>query len=272
MTFDPRGYWEDRLARHYTHEGVGFLGLAEAYNAWMYRVRRRVFTAEAGRLFADARGQRVLDIGSGTGFYIDRWHEVGVTRVTGSDLTDVAVANLRARHANDEFVRFDVGDEGHPFGDQRFTIVTAMDVLYHLVDDRRYAQALSNVFELLEPAGCFVFTENFVHGDAVRVPHQVSRSLHEIEQAATGAGFEIVRRRPVFYLMNTPIDSTSHVHQAWWRMLKRLASRDEWIGAGVGALLYPFELALVSRLAEGPSTELMVCRRPAARRDHHERV
>ena len=220
----------------------------------MYRVRRRVFTTEAGRLFADASGQRVLDIGSGTGFYIDRWHDVGMARVTGSDLTDVAVANLRGRHPNDRFERFDVGEEGHPFGDERFTIVTAMDVLYHLVDDRRFMRAFSNVFELLEPAGYFVFTENFVHGDAVRVPHQASRSLQEIERAATDAGFEILRRRPVFYLMNTPIDSESRVHQTWWRVLKRLASRDEWIGAGLGAMLYPLELALVSRLTEGPST------------------
>ncbi len=47
-TFDPRRYWEERLARHYTHEGVGYLGLAESYNAWRYRVRRRVFMKEGG--------------------------------------------------------------------------------------------------------------------------------------------------------------------------------------------------------------------------------
>ncbi len=59
--------------------------------------------------------------------------------MTGADLTDVAVANLRRRHSTDTFVRFDVGDEAHPFGDERFTLVTAMDVLYHVVDDRRFA-------------------------------------------------------------------------------------------------------------------------------------
>jgi SAM-dependent methyltransferase len=270
--FDPRGYWEERLARHYTHEGVGFLGLAEAYNRWMYRVRGRVFTTEAGRLVRDASRQRVLDIGSGTGFYIDRWHEVGVGHVTGSDLTDVAVANLRRRHPTDTFARFDVGEEGHPFGSARFSVVTAMDVLYHVVDDRRFAHAFANVFQLLEPGGYFVFSENFVHGEAVRIPHQASRSLGEIERAATDAGFEILRRRPVFYLMNAPIDSNSRLRHAWWRLLKRLARRDDWVGAGVGAGLYPFELALVSRLPEGPSTELMVCRRPAAGRDKPEGI
>jgi hypothetical protein len=33
------------------------------------------------------------------------------------------------------------------------------------------------------------------------------------------------------------------------------------LGALIGAVLYPLEVALVSRLKEGHSTELMVCRR-----------
>src|SRR5262249_53754757 len=184
--FDARTYWEERLSRHYTDEGVGFLGLAEAYNGWMYRVRRRVFSAEMRRLLPDRSAQRVLDVGSGTGFWIDCWHELGVPRVTGSDLTEVAVANLQARHPGDRFVRFDLGGQGDPFGDERFTVVTAIDVLYHVVDDRLYEQALANAFRLLEPGGYFVFTENFLHGDAVRIPHQASRSLSEIESTLTG--------------------------------------------------------------------------------------
>jgi hypothetical protein len=36
------------------------------------------------------------------------------------------------------------------------------------------------------------------------------------------------------------------------------------LGMVVGAALYPLELLLVTRLKEGPSTELMVCRRRSA--------
>ena len=261
-TFDPRGYWEERLGAHYTQGGVGYLGLAEAYNEWMYRVRRQVFLAEVRRLLPQAAGERVLDLGSGTGFYVERWHELGVARITGSDLTDVAVANLAARHIGDRFVRFDIGDEGHPFGDERFTTISVMDVLYHVVDDRRFARAFTNAHALLEPGGHLVLSENFLHGGAVRIPHQASRTLSQIERVARDAGFEILRRRPIFVLMNAPIDSTSRLHHAWWRLVMRLASRDDWVAAGLGALLYPIELALVSRRREGPSTELMICRRP----------
>jgi hypothetical protein len=37
------------------------------------------------------------------------------------------------------------------------------------------------------------------------------------------------------------------------------------LGVVVGAMLYPLELLLVARLQEGPSTELMICRRRSDR-------
>ena len=262
--FDARGYWEQRLASQYTLGGVGYLGLGEGFNAWAYRVRRHVFLREVRALLPDPGAARVLDIGSGTGFYLDRWHELGVGRVTGSDLTDSAVRNLRARHPGDTIVRFDAGDEDLPFGGARFDAVSMMDVLYHVVDDARFRRAFVNVAALLEPGGVFVFSENFLHGEPIRLPHQASRTLGEIESVARDAGFQVVRRRPMFCLMNAPLDSESRLLRRSWASVHRLASRRERLGAAIGAALYPLELALVGSLREGPSTELMICRRPGA--------
>ena len=261
--FDPRGYWEERLSRQYTLGGVGYLGLAESYNAWMYRVRREVFVREVRRLPVSPPALRVLDVGSGTGFYVDCWHEVEAGSVTGSDLTDVAVENLRRAHPGDVFARFDVGGDESPFGDQRFDAVSMMDVLFHIVDDERFRRAFRTVLDLLAPGGYLLFSDNFLHGEAVRIPHQASRSLAEIEAAVADAGFEILRRRPVFHLMNAPVDSNSRLLERWWRVVQRVAAGPR-SGAAIGALLYPVELALAARRSEGPSTEMMICRRPAA--------
>ena len=38
--FDPKNYWEQRLATSTGLEGVGYLGLGQPFNEWMYRVRR----------------------------------------------------------------------------------------------------------------------------------------------------------------------------------------------------------------------------------------
>ena len=251
--FDARGYWEQRLASQYTLGGVGYLGLGEGFNAWAYRVRRHVFLREVRALLPDPGAVRVLDIGSGTGFYLDRWHEIGVQRVLARTSPTTAVGNLRARRPGDTIVRFDAGDEDLPFGGVRFDAVSMMDVLYHVVDDARSRRAFVNIAALLEPGGVFVFSENFLHGEPIRLPHQASRTLGEIEGVARDAGFQVVRRRPIFCLMNAPLDSESRLLRRSWASVYRLASRRERLGAAIGAALYPLELALIGSLREGPS-------------------
>jgi len=260
--FDARAYWERRLADAYSLDGVGWIGLGRSFNSWMYRVRRHVFLRAVRRCVATPGLLRVLDIGSGTGFYVDRWHELGTRSVTGTDLTDTAVERLRLSHPGDRFERFDVGSDEAPFDAGSFDAVSIIDVLYHVVDDERFRAAFRNAFELLAPGGVLVFTENFLHGPTQRVEHQVSRSLEDIEAAVRAAGFEPVERRPVFVLLNTPVDSSNRLLHAWWWLVLRVAGRANVLGAILGAVAYPFELALLRVVREGPSNELMVCRRP----------
>ena len=65
----------------------------------------------------------------------------------------------------------------------------------------------------------------------------------------------------MFFLMNTPIDSRSRVMRLWWRALSGICHRSHRAGAILGALLFPVELMLTAIAGEGPSTELVVCRR-----------
>jgi predicted O-methyltransferase YrrM len=89
-----------------------------------------------------------------------------------------------------------------------------MEVVYHVLDDEAYARGFATLFGLLEPGGVLVFSENFLHGEELRAPHQRSRRLGQIE----------------------------HVVRA--------------------AALYWPELIAVGHMREGPSSELMICRRP----------
>lgn len=260
MDFDPRDYWERRLGPA-DLSAVGYQGLGLGYNRWLYRVRRHLFARELGHLDVDWMGRRVLDVGSGTGFYIAQWLRLGAA-ITGSDLTNSAIQTLSATFPETPFVRFDLADSP-PFQAQSFEAISAFDVLFHIVDDDRYQAALRNVSLLLKPGGYFVFSENFVRGSAVRDIHVVSRSLHEIHARLDDVGLEIVTRRPMFVLMNVPIDSGSKTLHAYWRSLERGLVRFPALGGTVGSLLYPIERALVFVMREGPSTELMICRRRA---------
>ena len=262
-SFDPLRFWEERL-QPFDLSAVGYAGLGLRYNEWLYRVRSFVFRRTVRQAALDLGSARVLDVGSGTGFYVDQWLHAEVENVIGSDLTGVATERLRERFPDLEFVQFDISAEP-PFPPGSFDVISAFDVLFHIVDDGRYRSAIANIATLLREEGHFVFSENFVRRQAARHVHMVNRSRADIEEILAECGFDVVIHRPMFVLMNSPIDSGSAILHSMWEGLRRVVSFHEALGGATGALLFPLELALVSVLREGPSAEIMVCRkRPAS--------
>ena len=260
--FDPEKYWEERLGNSYGLHGVGYISLGVRFNTWMYRVRKNVFMREAGGLFKEGSPERVLDVGSGTGFYVDLWQKLGAGQVTGLDITDVAVENLKKNFPNGRFLKMDVAESTEGLEEASFDAVSAMDVLFHIVDDERYARAVKNIYGLLRPGGWFLYSDNFIRGQEVRLGHQVSRSLQDIEKTMKDAGFELVKRRPMFVLMNYPHDTSNKAWQSLWKKFEKKVSKRERRGWLAGAMLYPVELLLVRLFKESPTTEIMVLKKP----------
>lgn len=264
--FSARDYWQSRLSQSYSLQGVGYQRLGRSFNQWMYKVRARVFARVASRLGVDWSRASVLDVGSGTGFYVEQWHALGVPKVIGVDITPKAVEELQRRFPGDRFLELDIGAELSSRGSEAtegslYDAVSAMDVLFHIVDDVAYRRAFSNIAALLKPGGWFLWSDNFLHHDTERVTHQASRSLAESEDAVRAAGFEIVERVPMFVLMNYPTDSTSRLARLAWTAMVAPAALAEPLGWLVGAVLYPVDLVLTSLCRESPTTEIMVCRR-----------
>jgi SAM-dependent methyltransferase len=174
------------------------------------------------------------------------------------------VDNLRRAYPAASFLRADVGDRAvvEQVGAGVVDVVSAMDVLFHIVDDAAYATALANIRDLLRPGGYLLYSDAFVHGPTQRVEHRVSRSLAEVTEVMREIGLEIIDRRPFFWLMNDPQDSRNPVYKALWYAGAALISTSDRIGDLAGRRLYPLELRLTARRTESPSTELMVCRRP----------
>ncbi|PSK89422.1 methyltransferase family protein [Murinocardiopsis flavida] len=258
--FDSRSYWDKRLKRDWTLHGVGMLRLAHSFNVWQYRVRDRVFRRTVRRARIDVPRSAVLDIGPGTGFYINAWTTLGARSVNGLDIADSAVAQLREKFPDATFDRADISD-GAPFDDGAFDVVSAFDVLFHIVDDDRYEKAMTEVHRVLAPGGRFIFSENFVPERRVGRKHYVSRSREEIEALLHAAGFEIAYHRPMFVFMVPPVASASRWRwYLWSKRILPLAKR-ELRGKYLGAVMFPFEVALTAVLRKSPVMEIVVCRK-----------
>jgi SAM-dependent methyltransferase len=261
--FDAKDYWQTRLSLGLTAQGVGYIGYGLPFNRWMYRVRRNVFLRTVRGLGLNLPTLDVLDIGSGSGFYVDLWQSFGVKSVTAFDLTTVAVEHLRVKFPDVAAWEVDIGQPLPPglAGSSQFNAVSAFDVLFHIVDDAAFARAITNISTLVAAGGYLLISDNFVHGAERRNVHQVSRSLARFNSVLTEAGFVIERRIPMFILMNAPIDTRTNWPFKAWRLMMGPVRVMHWFGYVQGALMYPLEVLLTRFLSESPTTELIVCRK-----------
>lgn len=254
-------YWNARFRTHWGPHAVGALAYGRQYNAWLYRVRKQVFRRLCRGLKLNLRGARVLDVGCGTGFYIEQWWSLGAA-VEGLDFSDEATARLRNAFPDVTFHTADVSDPGALTGLASFELISAFDVLFHIVDDALYQSALNTMSQALRPGGYFLYSDNFLHGPTRAFgDYWKSRSLGHVEGALAIAGFEILRRVPMFAVMNAPVDSRWRYAEWLWEMAMKPVRRSELAGYAMGALLYPVEIGLLALLREGPSTEVMICRK-----------
>ena len=161
-----------------------------------------------------------MDIGSGTGFYIDLWKSLGVNSVTAIDITTIAVEKLRGKFPNSECYQLDIGSIlPKEFRDRQYDVISAFAILYHLVDDICYQRAFENISQMLCPGGIFVFSENFIHGKLIRSQYQVNRPLKDIEDILKKAGLKVKVRVPLSVLMDYPVDSNSTALKIAWQMM-----------------------------------------------------
>ncbi len=143
----------------------------------------------------------------------------------------------------------------------QFQIVSAFDLLFHLIDDDAYRRALGNLAHLVLPGGPLVISENFRRRGPRRFASvQVNRGEEEILDALREAGFEVMERHPMFVLMNAPACGGGRLLHAWWQRAHRLLTTRPRAGAILGPALYPVELACLATVQSAPSTELAICR------------
>lgn len=258
MNFDAKKYWDDRLKKNYDLIGVGDISLTMNYNKWSYKVTR-IRLKKLFRKYLPEQNMSVLDIGSGTGFVIDIWKSLK-QNVYGIDISIVAVNKLKEIYPSYKFYEVDMGSQPLPFEDNKFKVVSASSVLYHLVEDQALEHLLNSVYRVLEPGGYFIFSDNFIHDGSLKITHQTCRTLNDYEKLLKKNGFEILTRVPNYFLFNDPVDAKGGIYPLIWRLLTRMSKKWKWFDSIIWPLLYPIEILLTTFFKESPAQEIMVCK------------
>jgi SAM-dependent methyltransferase len=255
VEYEPARYWRELLSTSFNLTGVGLVGKSQAFNNWGYRARR----SAARSLVPEACELRVLDVGSGTGHWVAFWHTLGAARVAGVDLTAVSVRNLRQRFPEDRFEEADITNSVPIEGP--FELISAMDVLLHVVDEAGFHRALTNLRSVAAAGSRLLILEPLTFGRPRPMApgaHSRTRSLAEVTSALESSGWRLEKVRPATWLLSNPVEMQPRAgfigFQLVWSVVS-LAARWEPTGQLVGALLYPID-RLLCRLPWGPSSKV----------------
>jgi SAM-dependent methyltransferase len=201
--FDPAIYWENRLRANPNLVGTGHRRFSEAYNQAMYqiaadRIHRAITTAGI-----DLTGSRVLDIGPGFGYFVQRYFDWGCSHLTGWDITQTSIDHLSRTYTNGTFAKLDISDPDIPVTAD-YDLVSAISVVYHIVDENRFKTALSNMCKQVKPGGYMLVVDAFQRPRLPDSQHVRMRNMAHYKPILD-AKQQIISTSPLYYVMSRSI-------------------------------------------------------------------
>lgn len=171
---------------------------------WWYRTRIHiVLDILKKRLGTRKDGIKSLDIGCGVGGVMMHLQKAGFKEVHGVDYYQEAITICKEKG----LVNVVQGDASHlPFPDNSFDVVTMLDVLEHIDDDRGVLRGIRRVLKKNGTAIIFVPTFKFLWGITDEVSHHKRRyTLRELNEKAAAEGLTIIRKSYFNSLLFFPI-------------------------------------------------------------------
>jgi len=113
---------------------------------WWFVARRDLVLQLIKQAYPGCSDLRILDIGCGTGAMLDNMSGYG--DVVGADFSEEALKFCRERNRDTPLVRSDACRL--PFATNTFDVITAMDIVEHIGDDKA---AMQEICRVLKPGG-----------------------------------------------------------------------------------------------------------------------
>ena len=201
--YEPERYWQERLSKNFSLGGAGHTGLGLEYNKWLYKARIRALNKLLKDEQINPRGKQILDIGCGTGFYIDYWDRLGAAEIVGLDITETSISRLTANYPKHKFIKADITANGLELKGE-FDIITAFDVLFHIVDEDKFEQAIKNIGRFSRKKNKILITDSFLTEPRPSGFHENYRTIHRYREVLNNNGLGIVKITPIFLIMGNP--------------------------------------------------------------------
>ncbi len=185
-------YWE---MRHQKYEGsykaIAPPSLSDEANArdWEFKESRLL---DVIRRHAHKRdGDGLLDVGCGTGMLIQGYSDLGFD-VVGVDFSPTAVRQARVRAPQ---ARFFVSEVATLDLGRRFSVITAIEVLLHIVDEKKWLDTLASLARHLDPSGVLVIIDSLSHAHDEHATHCKPRSAERYDAELDALGLRVVERQ-----------------------------------------------------------------------------
>lgn len=197
--FNIKKYWNDRLSSNLNLKGTGHRAFSLKYNQYLYHAQVNCLSKLLEKRNIDLHNKSVLDVGSGTGYFIDFYLKHDPRKVCGIDISEISVNYLKTKFPNGNFLVEDISNTTVDYLG-KFDFIAAISVLYHVVEDTSFQQALKNLCSLCEPEGYLLISDAFKGSQHLSARHAHLRTLDEYSPFLND--FEIVEIAPIYYYLN----------------------------------------------------------------------
>jgi len=196
--------------------------------------------------------------------YVQMWKDLGVSRLVGIDISEAASAAMRTRFPEFQFFKRDLGAPGlADVVGTGFGLVTAVDMLYHIIEDDAFEHSLANLEAATAPGGLLAIHDVFMDKAERNHGYMRLRVLADYKKALERAGFEVLAHEPTFFTAVQWLKSDGgflkSLHDRVWRsIMGRALPR---VPGVAGAATYAIDRVVGAVKSTGPSFEMMICRK-----------
>ncbi|MBU0711646.1 MAG: methyltransferase domain-containing protein [Bacteroidota bacterium] len=228
-----KDYWSKRYTKDFSFRSSAHLSFSYEYNQYVYRayIRTLELLMQNNKIFLNDK--HILDIGSGTGYYVDYYKINGVSSLIGTDITDISVTNLTKTFPEYQFVQNDIASQLPALlSDNKYDIISIFDVLYYIIDDNLFRKAVENISKLCDNNSTVIITDRFIDQvPSAGLKYFKFRSIERYTKILNQNGLKIIDRKPVNYLLKKKIPLQSIYSFLKWELKKIHIDLEKIIGA-----------------------------------------